>query len=267
MFRTILIVALTAAGSGIPVNKLLNQGYNEMYNLQFEQAHQTFKHFKELHPGDPMASVSDAAAYLFQEFDRLHVLRSELFLNDAKYISGTPLKPDPQIRKAFEADLQQTKSECQETLTKSPDDRRALLADVLRVALQADYEALIAHQNMQALSDIERAQKEADKLLAVCKDCYDADLAIGVENYLLSQKSAPMRWFLDLTGAQTDKRTGIDKLRIVAEKGTYLRPYAKVLLAIAEIRDGKKDQARRLLTELANDFPHNNIFKQELAKL
>jgi hypothetical protein len=76
-----------------------------------------------------------------------------------------------------------------------------------------------------------------------------------------------MRLFLRMTGARTDKEAGLAKLRIVAEKGRYLKPYAKILLAIAALRGGQKDEAKRLLIELAEQFPHNDLFQTELKKL
>ena len=45
-----------------------------------------------------------------------------------------------------------------------------------------------------------------------------ADAYIGVENYLLSLKPAPLRWFLRLDGAQTDKQRGIENLNATAER-------------------------------------------------
>ena len=97
--------------------------------------------------------------------------------------------------------------------------------------------------------------------------CYDADLAIGFENYLLSFKAAPVRWFLNLAGAETDREKGIAELRLVAEKGHYLKPYAKILLAIAAIRRGDKQEARMLLESLAREFPANDLFQTELKRL
>ena len=259
--------AMTAADGGIPENPLLQEGYDDMYNLQFASAHRIFQQYEQLHPNDAMGPVSDAAAYLFQEFDRLQVLRSELFVDDAKYLRSKKLTPDPKVKASFEEDLQRADKLSTSELKVSPFARTALLAAALRFALHANYEALIAKQNIQALNDIKQAQKEGDELMKSCPNCYDGEMAIGVENYLLSQKAAPIRWVLSLTGAQTDKKVGIERLRIVAEKGLYLRPYAKVLLAIADLRDGDKPHARELLSELARQFPLNSLFQDELKKL
>jgi hypothetical protein len=56
-------------------------------------------------------------------------------------------------------------------------------------------------------------------LLAIDPSCYDAHLAVGVEYCMLSLKPAPARWFLQRTGAQTDREGGIQRLGITAEKG------------------------------------------------
>lgn len=267
IFTTLVFLAATASSAPPKEDPLLEQGYRDMYNLQFEAAHRVFHQYEQQHSSDPMGPVSDAAAYLFYAFDRLKILRSDFFTEDGNFTESTKLKLDPQVKQHFEEDLGLSKKLAQAALNKSPNDTNALLASVLRIALQADFEALIEKRNGQALNDIKQATQEARKLLAVCPECHDANLAIGVENYLLSQKSAPVRWFLRLTGAETDKAVGIEKLRTVAQKGTYLKPYARVLLAIAYLRGGNKRGARQLLVELAHDFPENDLFKSELKKL
>ncbi|MBV8570380.1 MAG: hypothetical protein JO319_07190 [Acidobacteriaceae bacterium] len=258
----------TAARADIPDAKsALWAGYENMYNLQFATAHKVFDEYRQQHPNDPMGPVSNAAAYLFFEFDRLKILRSDFFTQDRKFFGGGKLQPDPKVRKAFDADLDKARQLVDARLKSKPDDHDALLARVIATALDADYKALIEKQYWQALNEIKQSQAEAENLLKVCSDCYDAYLAKGVENYLLSQKPAAERWLLRLTGAQTDKQIGIDDLRIVAEKGHYLKPYAKILLAIAALRDNNKQTAKELLEDLAHNFPQNDLFRDELTRL
>jgi hypothetical protein len=76
-----------------------------------------------------------------------------------------------------------------------------------------------------------------------------------------------MRWLLRVGGAQTDKDRGIENLKLTAEKGHYLLPYARVLLAVAAMRDKNLARAKELLQGLAKQFPHNRLYVQELAHL
>jgi len=105
------------------------------------------------------------------------------------------------------------------------------------------------------------------QLLASYANYDDAYLALGGESYLLSQQSGPMRWILQMTGAQTNKETGLHNLQLTAEHGHYLLPYARLLLAVAALRDHDSAQARKLLAGLAHEFPDNRLYAKELAKL
>jgi hypothetical protein len=255
-----------ACGEG-PETSALDAGYENMYNLQFVAAHQIFARYQQSHPDDPMGPVSNAAAYLFYEFDRLNILRSDFFANNKKFLGGGKIAPDLKVVTDFEAELAKCRQLAEARLKNNPADHDALLARVLATALDAYYKALIQKQYRQALTEIEQSQGESQELLRVCADCYDGYLAAGFENYLLSQKPAPERWMLRRTGAQTNKQIGINELKIVANKGHYLKPYAKVLLAIAALRDNKKQKARSYLAELSEEFPQNDLFRQELKKL
>lgn len=245
----------------------LDGGYRSMYNLRFEDAHKTFVEYERAHPQDPLGPVSNAAAYLFSELDRMHVLESELFTDDHKFESRAKLTPDPAIKQAFEAQLNKTQQLADQALARDDKDQDAMFATVMVFGLRGDYAALIEKRDMAAMSLLKSGRIQAEKLLAANPAYYDAYVAVGAENYLLSLRSAPLRWFLRLTGSQTDRETGLEKLRITAEKGRFLLPYARLLLAVAALRDKDRDQARSLLRGLAQEYPYNHLYVQELAKL
>jgi len=258
--------AAETSGTQAP-STLLDTGYRQMYNLQFDEAHKTFADWERQQPEDPMGPVSDAAAYLFAEFDRLHILEVELFVNDDEFENRNKRSPDPRAKQGFDAALQKAMVLTDAALAKNANDNNALFAKVMQFGLIGDYTALIEKRDLKGLSYIKQGRGFAEKLLSVDPACYDAYIAVGVENYLLSLKSAPIRWFLRMSGAQTDKELGLQKLRITAAKGRYLQPYARMLLAVAALRDQQRDQARDLLEGLSREFPHNRLYASELAKL
>ena len=75
------------------------------------------------------------------------------------------------------------------------------------------------------------------------------------------------RFFLHFKGISGDKRVGLVQLEIAATRGHYLRPFAKILLALATLRQKKPEVARVQLMELVAEFPQNPLFARELAKL
>ena len=152
-------------------------------------------------------------------------------------------------------------------LAANPGDVNAQFADIMRMGLRADYLALIEKSNLAALSEMKTGREKAERLLAAHPEMKDAYLAVGVENYMLSLKPAPVRWVLRMAGAQTDKDQGIRQLTLTAEKGRYLRPFARRLLAVAAVCDHNKDRARVLLAGLVQEFPRNQLYAQELGRL
>jgi hypothetical protein len=245
----------------------LERGFRQMYNLDFNAAHATFHVYQRLNPDDPLGYVSDAAADLFAEFNRLHILESDLFTDDRRFDNRSQEEPDPAVKSSFDAQLAHSDELVDKVLARSPNNANALFARVLANGLRGDYTAMIEKRNLASLSYMKTSRATAQQLLAVDPSCYDAYLAIGVENYLLGSTPAPIRWVLSVTGSQTDKQEGIRRLRLTAEKGYYLAPFARLLLAVAALREKDKTTARTLLAGLATEFPRNQLYSKELARI
>jgi hypothetical protein len=245
----------------------LERGYQQMYDLNFAAAHQTFHEYQHSRPQDPMGYASNAAAYLFSEFNRLHILEADLFTDDSRFEHRSKATQDATVKAEFESELAKSDAEASKILAADPNDANALFAQVLGDGLRADYTALIEKRNLASLAYMKSGRIVAEKLLAIDPNCYDAYLAVGVENYLLGVNSAPVRWLLRMSGAQTDKEAGLQRLRLTADKGHYLAPFARLLLAVAALRDKDPQTAKVLLAGLAKEFPNNQLYVTELARI
>lgn len=264
----LLLAALPATGAdAVAPPATLEIGYRQMYNLDFDGAHTVFQSWETSHPDDALGPVSNAAAYLFDEFNRLHILESELFTDDQRFAKREKPVPDLQTRAAFDRELAKGDEIAGRILSGAPQDANALFAKVMASGLRGDYAAMIEKRNMAGLGYMKAGRLLAQRLLTLDPSYYDAYLAVGVENYLLSVNSAPVRWLLRMGGAETNREEGIAKLRLTAEKGHYLAPYARLLLAVAALRDHDRETARRLLSGLSEEFPQNQLYRKELARL
>jgi hypothetical protein len=152
-------------------------------------------------------------------------------------------------------------------LAKNPKDRDALFAMTMSSGLQADYAALIEKRNLASLHFTKAASAWGQQLLAECHDCYDALLATGFTKYVIGSLSAPWRWMLRIGGLPSDKQGGITDLQTTADHGHYLAPFARILLAIAYVREKDKARALQLLIGLQREFPGNTLFPHEIARL
>jgi tetratricopeptide (TPR) repeat protein len=245
----------------------LDAGFHLLYELKPEEAHKQFEVWQKSHPEDPLGSASEAAAYLFEECYRQGVLTSQFFLDDKRFLGKIPLKPDPELRAAFFAADNQAQELAQLRLKTNPDDPNALFAMTLSVGMQADYASLIDKRQLDSLKKIREADKYSKKLLVVAPDAADAYLGLGTANYFIGSLPGPKKFFLSFIGIHGDKKTGIQQIGIAADRGHYLRPFAKILLALAALREKKTEVALSQLSELVAEFPENPLFASELAKI
>jgi hypothetical protein len=137
----------------------------------------------------------------------------------------------------------------------------------LSSGLRADYAALIEKRNLASLHYTRQSANWAKQLLALKPDYYDAHLATGISQYIVGSMSAPMRWILSVGGLSGDKKAGIVELQMVAQHGHYLAPFARILLAIAFVREKDFPAARATLVSLRDEFPQNPLFAREIDRL
>jgi hypothetical protein len=245
----------------------LDHGFQLLYNLDFDHAHTVFAAWEQSHPDDPVGPTADAAGLLFSEFHRLGILESQFFEDDKKFENRTKQDPDPAARARFDAAIQKAQLAAHARLARNSKDRDALFALTLTNGLQADYAALIEKRNVASLRYTKESTAWAQQTLAVDPDCYDAHIAGGISKYLIGSMAAPVRWLVRLGGVSGDKQEGVKELKLVADHGHYLAPFANILLSIAYVRDHDKKQARALLASLRDEFPANPLFAQEIARL
>jgi len=245
----------------------LDAGFHLLYELKFEEARTHFEAWQKSHPEDPLGSASEGASYLFEECYRQGVLTSEFFLDDKRFLGKIPLRPDPKLRAGFFTADQQAQDLAQLRLRTNPDDPNALFAMTLGLGMQANYASLIDKQQLDSLKKIRAADVYAKKLLVVAPDAADAYLGLGMANYFIGSLPGTKKFFLGFAGIHGDKKAGIQQLEIAAEHGHYLRPFAKILLALAALREKQVEVARVQLKELVAEFPENPLFASELAKL
>jgi len=238
-----------------------------MYDLRFDEAHQIFSQWQQNHAADALGPASDAAAWLFSELARLGALESELFVDDAQYENRPALHPDPRMKSLFAREIDRADVLADKALQSNPADTNALFARTLTFGLRANFAALIDKEDLSALKYTKQGRPWGERLMAADPKGYDAYLGSGVENYLLSLKPAPVRFLLRLTGSQVDREKGLQELRLTAQHGHYLEPYAKLLLAVAALRDNNPGAARELLSGLHDRFPDNQLYVHELNRI
>jgi len=242
-----------------------DSGFRKLYELDFNGARADFVSCQKAQPGDPLGKAAEAASYLFEELNAKGVFTSAFFLDDSKLLGGVDGRPADNRNDAFMAANNDAREMAKQMLRANPHDARGLLVLTMTDGMEADYDGLIIKKQLASVHLIRQAESEAATLLATDPSAQDAYLALGASNYIIGSMPSFKRAFLWFDNVHGDRARGLSQLEMAAENGHYLRPFAKILLALALEREHQKERARQLLADLTAEFPANPLFAHELS--
>ena len=263
VFMAVLSFPALGATGAVTIDAAVEQ----MYNFDFPASHQILNQYIAAHPQDPLPYAFRAAADLFYEMDRLGILESEFLSDDARITAKKKLQPDAAVRAQFYQALDDTASRAETALRANPNDRVALFSMCISQGVATDYMALVEKHQFSSLSPAKRSNSYAQRLLKLDPKYYDAYLTTGFSEYILASMPFILRWFVHFDNVSGSKERGVANVRLVAREGHFFKPFAKILLGIAALREKKPLEARDLLADLARDYPNNPLFRKELAKV
>jgi hypothetical protein len=245
----------------------IDLAFTRLYNFDFPGTHTALDRRIAAHPDEPLAYAVRASAYLFFELNRLSILQSQFFADDKRFADKKKLKPDPAIRAQLFRAVDDAQSRAQARLDRNQGDQDALFAFCITTGVLTDYTALVEKRQIGSLPLVKRSAAYAQRLLKLNPKYYDAYLTTGMTQYLIGSLPFFVRWFVRVDNLNGDKEQGMRTVELVAQQGRYLKPFAKILLTIADLREKKPRDAQRILAELTRDYPENPLFKTELAQL
>jgi hypothetical protein len=171
------------------------------------------------------------------------------------------------MRDAFDGAVRKAQDLARARLKSNPRDADALFALTIAEGMLANYASLIDRKQVESLRLTREADIVARNLLAVSPGAADAYVALGTANYIMGCLPAYKRFLIQFAGFHGDRALGMQQLGFTAANGHYLRPYAKITLGLAAMREKQWDLARTQFEQLTAEFPANQKFARELAKL
>jgi hypothetical protein len=255
-----------ALGPAFSSDPELEKGFQLLYQQQFPEARVVLEKWVQEHPSEPFGQVSLAASYLFEEFFLQHVLTSDYFLDDKRFLGGITGTPNPERMKNFEDFVGQARKLAAQRLKSSPRDPEGLYSLVLCAGMQSDADSMLFKRHYDALKHLKEANANAEILLRDHPEAYDAYVAQGVAYYVIGSLPSSARFVLWFGGVHGDKQLGMSQVQKTADNGHYLKPFAQILLALSARREKMAELAQKNLLELTQEFPGNSVYQTEYAK-
>lgn len=246
------------------LDDLQAQGSEALFNLDYDVAQQKFKEMVRLYPDDPTGPQMQATTLWLETLNQARRLQAAIYSTQSFY-TGPEDKPDPRVVQNFRDLTRQATELARTRLRRNPRDPESLYAIGATESLRAAFAATVERRFMAALSSGSRGVETQRDVLKLDPSFHDAELTIGMYDYIVGTLPLPVRLLASIAGAHGSKKRGIQTLERVAKEGQWTHDDAKVLLIAIYKKEKRFPEALALSRELQEKYPRNYLFRLETA--
>lgn len=258
-----------AAAAGAEVDrarfeKVRGEGFEALYNLDYEAARARFSELARLYPDHPAGPQFLAASLWLKTLNESRRLQSGLYNNESFY-AKTEDKVDPKVVAQFKELTRTAKQLAEARLKKNPKDTEALYFLGATQGLKAAFAGAVERSFISALRSGSDAVDRHRETIKLDPTYHDAELTIGMQDYIVGGLALPYKILAGMTGTRGSKKRGLATLERVAREGRWARDDARVMLIPLYKREKRYTDAAAFARELAAKYPKNYLFRLEYA--
>lgn len=257
------LITVAAQNQQAQLDTLRAEGYEALYNLDYEGARRRFQKMVELAPDHPAGPQCYASSLWLEQLNQAWELKATLYSTDA-YTNEKPRIDRRQVEE-FRKWIRRAKTLSEARVRKNPRDVEALYFLGAAEGLEAAFAAGVERRFMAALRAASSAVDHHREVLKLAPDFHDAELTIGLQNYVIGSLSLPMKMVAATMGVRGSKKRGLETLERVAREGQWARDVARVLLIDLYKREKRWNDAIKMTRELSERYPRNYLFKLQMA--
>jgi tetratricopeptide (TPR) repeat protein len=239
--------------------RAVREGYARAYNLDNAEAVAALTKAAELTPDDPTPHRGLASiAWLNILFTRGTVTADEYLTKLARKDLTVSPPPAP-VADAFHEHVRRAVATAEQRIEANPRDAGAHYAYGSALALEASYTATIEGRVSAAFPTARRAYKAAERAIDLEPTLHDAKLILGTYRYIVASQSLPTRLLAYVAGMDGDKEKGLALIEEAGRASTEVQTEARFALILLYNREGRLDDALRVIGQLQQQYPRNRI--------
>jgi tetratricopeptide (TPR) repeat protein len=243
---------------------LRRSGIEALYNLDYDKAQKDFKEIAQRYPNHPAGHQLLAARVWIKTLYESRRLQGSLYSSESFYSTGDD-KVDPKIISEFRALTREAKRLSEAKLKENPNDIEALDFLAATEGLKASFEEAVERRHYAALKDGNDAVNLHRQVLKLDPKYVDAQLTIGLYEYVVGSLPLPIKLVAGVTGFRGSKKRGLSLLEQVAREGRWSKDDAKTLLVLLYTREKRYSDVIKITRELSEKYPRNYLYRLETA--
>jgi hypothetical protein len=240
------------------------EGFDALYNLDYEGARRRFRELTVAFPSHPAGYELLAASLWLKTLNESRRLQASLYNNEGFYKEKDD-RVDPKVAGEFRELTRKAKELSEARLKLNPKDTDALYYLGAVEGLKAAWGSMVERSFMAAMGSGKDSVSHHRELLKIDPAYVDAKVTIGMYDYVVGSLPAIAKLGATLIGYRGSKKRGLATLEEVAREGRWARDDAKSLLIALLKRERRYRDAYVYASELAAKYPRNYLLKMEAA--
>lgn len=242
------------------------KGVEEVYSLNYEAAWRRFAQLRKAHPESPVVQGMLA----FTAYNKLlfETRNLAVFRYGMPSPSEKTRPPAEQVKQKETLFLKENKALlglCEKRIREDPDDPNALYFKGMAYENLAMYKITLYGEKMAAADYATTAGRFHKEVLEIDPSFVDAKTSTAVPEYIAGSLPFGIRWLSLFMGIRGDRKGAMEKLREVADKGTYRAADSLLVMALLNAWKGDAETSVSVFRRMREMYKSNFILDVSLA--
>ena len=272
VFLLLVMTARTSVAADLhtdPLNldPMVRDGFQHFYNLDYDGSLQRFETVLKAHPQSPMAMDYVLTVVIFRELYHQDLLDTTYYAHDSFLSSKRNVDVPAATRQRIEDLTDGVDRICDQRIKDNSRDKDAYFARGYAKGLHSAFITLVDHSFASAARQGYAARSDSEQALKIDPQYADAKMAVGIQQFAVASLPRLVRLMVGIVGVGGNKEKGLDMLRDAAAHGYVTNVSSRTVLSLFLRHDARYQEAIVVQHGLAEEFPHDYLFRLEEANL
>ncbi len=245
----------------------VKQAMQDFYNLDFDAALRLNEQVAQQHPNDPMAWDYILTTIVFRELYHQDLLDTTYYAHDSFLTTKRDVDVPQATRDRIEQLTNKVVAMTDAAIKANPNDKNAYFARGYAKGMHAAFITLVDHAFATAARQGYAARNDSEAALKIDPQYADAKMAIGIQQFAVASLPRWVRLVVGIMGVGGNKEQGLADLRDAIAHGVVTPVESRTILSLFLRHDGRYPEALAVQQGLAEQFPHDYLYRLEVANL
>jgi tetratricopeptide (TPR) repeat protein len=245
----------------------VREAHTLFYNLDYDAALSRFEAIQRANPQNRMAANYVLMTLIFRELYHQDLLDTTYYAHDSFIFAKRDVFIPQATRDRIDKLTDSIIAMCDQQIKANPNNPNTYFARGYARGMHSAFLTLAFHSYVASARQGLTSRQDSEEALRLDPKYSDAKMAIGIQQFAVASLPRFLRIMIGITGVTGNKERGLELLRQCAADGVVNPVECRTSLALFLRHDARYAEALSVMHGLAQEYPHDYLFRLEEANL